>query len=273
MARGVLALALSCALLAGATDAFAGAFEDAQARGRLQVGVRADYPPFAFIDGDGRNAGFEIDIARFLALRLMGSENRMRLVPLASWQRIDALQERRVDLVLASLAATDARRVQVLFSEPYYASGVGLLARKDAPFKAWADLRQRKVCAIEGAGYDEQLAQLGIEQVRFPATPAAFKALRDGGCEGLAFDDSALAARLADPEWGADFHLPLPAIAVVPWAIGLRRDDQAFKALIDPILQEMEGSGFIVAMEAKWRLPASSFARDRMSKGRRPGGR
>jgi len=65
----VAALALS-PCWAGA--ALAGAFEDAQARGRLVVGVRADYPPFAFIDSEGRNAGFEIDIARFLALRLMG---------------------------------------------------------------------------------------------------------------------------------------------------------------------------------------------------------
>lgn len=261
------------AWLAPAPCATAGGFEDAQARGRLQIGVRADYPPFAFIDGESRNAGFEIDIARFLALRLMGSENRLRLVPLASWQRIDALLERKVDLVLASLATTDTRRTQVLFTEPYYASGVGLLARKDAPFKAWTELRQRKVCAIEGAGYDEQLAQLGIEQLRFPAAPAAFKALRDGACEGLAYDDSALAARLADPEWSSDFSLPLPAFAVVPWAIALRRDDLQFRQLIDPVLQEMEGSGFILALEAKWRLPPSPFTRDRMAKARKPPGR
>jgi polar amino acid transport system substrate-binding protein len=274
---GAPGLAVACLIglaLAGfARPAVAGAFEDAQARGRLQIGVRADYPPFAFIDGESRNAGFEIDIARFLALRLMGSENRLRLVPLASWQRVDALLERRVDLVLASLATTDTRRAQVLFTEPYYASGVGLLVRKDAPFKAWSELRQRKVCAIEGAGYDEQLSTLGIEQLRFPAAPAAFKALRDGACDGLAYDDSALAARLADPEWGSDFHLPLPAFAVVPWAIGLRRDDLQLRQLIDPILQEMEGIGFIVALEAKWRLPPSVFARDRMAKGRKPPGR
>jgi polar amino acid transport system substrate-binding protein len=269
LAVGCIALWLS----GDAPSSWAGAFEEAQARGRLLVGVRADYPPFAFIDGESRNAGFEIDIARFLALRLMGSENRLRLVPLAGTQRIDALMERRVDFVLASLATTEARRAQVLFSEPYYASGVGLLARKEAPLKAWSDLRQRKVCAIEGAGYDEQLAGLGIDQLRFPTTPAAFKALRDGACEGLAYDDSALAARLADPEWGADYHLPLPPLAVVPWAIGLRRDDLPLKQLIDPILQEMEASGFIVALEAKWRLPFSAFARDRMAKGRKPPGR
>ncbi|MGQ0677758.1 MAG: transporter substrate-binding domain-containing protein, partial [Rhodospirillales bacterium] len=83
--------------IGAAAPAFAGAFEDAQARGRLLVGVRADYPPFAFIDNEGRNAGFEIDIARFLALRLMGSENRLRLVPVVGARRIEALGERRVD--------------------------------------------------------------------------------------------------------------------------------------------------------------------------------
>lgn len=275
MVRQILGAALSLLALAslpGASPARAGAFEDAQARGRLLIGIRTDYPPFSFIDGESHNAGFEIDIARYLALRLMGSENRARLVPLAAWQRVDALNERRVDLVVASLAATEQRRGQVLFSEPYYASGVGLLVRKDAPFKAWAELRQRKVCTIEGAGYEEQLGALGVEMLRFPATPAAFKALRDGGCDGLAYDDSGLAARLTDPEWGSDFHLPLPPLAVVPWAIGLRRDDQAFKALVDPVLQEMEASGFILALETKWRLPASAFVRDRQAKARQKPG-
>lgn len=271
-------LAGSCMLALGllaltAAAARAGGFEDAQGRGRLAIGVRTDYPPFAFIDGESRNAGFEIDVARFIALRLMGSENRVRLVPLAPWQRLDALGDRRVDLVIASLAMTEQRRGQVLFTEPYYASGVGLLTRKESPLKAWAELRQRKVCTIEGAGYEEQLSGLGIELMRFPATPAAFKALRDGACEGLAYDDSGLAARLADPEWGSDFHLPAPPLAVMPWAIGVRRDDQAFKALLDPILQDMEASGYIVALEAKWRLPASVYARDRQARAKKPPGK
>lgn len=252
------------------SPAAAGAFEDAQARGRLLVGVRADFPPFAFIDSEGRNAGFEIDVARFLALRLMGSENRLKLVPLAGFRRLDELIDRRVDLVVASLATTEARRAQILFTEPYYASGVGLLARKDTPFKAWSELRQRRVCAIEGAGYEEHLSAFGIELVRFAATPAAFKALRDGGCDGLAFDDSALAARLVDPEWSGEFRLALPPLAVIPWAIGLRKGDEALRAMVDPAIADMEASGFIVALEAKWRLPPSAFARERMARRRTP---
>jgi polar amino acid transport system substrate-binding protein len=263
------ALAASALLWLGAHPALAGAFEDAQARGRLVVGVRADYPPFAFIDSEGRNAGFEIDIARFLALRLMGSENRLRLAPVVGARRIEALAEKRADLVIASLAATEDRRAQVLFTEPYYASGVGLLARKEAPLRAWSDLRRRRVCGIEGARYDESLTQLGAEVLRFPAAPAAFKALRDGQCEGLAYDDSALAARLTEAEWSAEFHLALPPIQVIPWAIALQRGDEAFRALVDPVIAEMEQSGFIVALEAKWRLPPSAFAQERMARMRR----
>jgi polar amino acid transport system substrate-binding protein len=259
-------LALAPSLISTAQG---GAFEDAQGRGRLLIGVRADYPPFGFIDGEGRNAGLEIDIARYVALRLMGSENRLKLVPMAGFRRIDGLLERRVDLAIASLAMTDDRRSQILFSEPYYASGVGLLVRKETPIKLWQDLRRRRVCTIDGAGYDDQHAALGVELVSFYAVPGAFKALRDGGCEGLAYDDSALAARLIDPEWGNEFHLPLPALAVIPWAIGVRREDDALRGLINPILLEMEATGFVVALEAKWRLRPSSFVRDRMAQARR----
>lgn len=273
--RYVRALSVALVLVApviGApaiAPANAGAFEDAQGRGRLLIGVRADYPPFGFIDGEGRNAGLEIDIARYIALRLMGSENRLKLVPMAGFRRIDGLLERRVDLAVASLAVTEDRRSQILFSEPYYASGIGLLMRKDAPVKAWADLKRRRVCTIDGAGYDDQIAALGVEFVRFSAMPGASKALRDGACEGLAYDDSGLAARLIDPEWGNEFHAPLPALAVLPWAIGVRREDDAFRGLINPILLEMEAAGFVVALEAKWRLRPSSFVRDRMAQARR----
>jgi polar amino acid transport system substrate-binding protein len=260
-------MAVGC--LPATRAAHAAAFEDAQVRGRLLVGVRADYPPFAFIDGEGRNAGFEIDIARYIALRLMGSENRLKLVPMAGFRRVDGLLERRVDLAIASLATTEDRRGQILFSEPYYASGIGLMLRKEAPIKAWQELRRRRVCSIEGAGYDDQLTALGVEFVRFSAVPAAFKALRDGACEGLAYDDSGLAARLIDPEWGNEFHVPLPALTVLPWAIGFRRDDDALRNLVNPILLEMESAGFIVGLEAKWRLKPSSFVRDRMAQARR----
>ncbi len=252
-----------------ASPALAGAFEDAQARGHLLVGIRADYPPFAFIDSEGRNAGFEIDIARFLALRLMGSENRLKLAPVTGSRRIEAVAEKRVDLAIATLAMTEDRRAQVLFSEPYYASGVGLLARKDAPLRVWNDLRRRRVCAIEGAAYDAELNQFGAEMLRFPAAPAAFKALRDGQCEGLAYDDSALAARLIEADWSAEFRLALAPLQVVPWAVALRKGDEAFRALVDPVVGEMEQSGYIVALEAKWRLPPSAFARERMTRLRR----
>ena len=263
------ALGLCALVCPGAPPAQAGAFEDAQARGRLVVGVRADYPPFAFIDSEGRNAGFEIDIAKFLALRLMGSENRLKLAPVVGARRVEALAEKRADLVIASLAATEDRRAQVLFTEPYYASGIGLLARKDAPLRAWSDLRRRRVCGIEGARHDELLAPFGAEVLRFPAAPAAFKALRDGQCEGLVYDDSALAARLTEAEWSAEFRLALPAIQVIPWAIALNKGDEAFRAVIDPVIAEMEQSGFIVALEAKWRLPPSPFAQERMARLRR----
>ena len=65
------------------------------------------------VDGEGRNAGLEIDIARYIALRLMGSENRLKLVPMAGFRRIDGLIERGVDLAIASLSMTDDRRSQI----------------------------------------------------------------------------------------------------------------------------------------------------------------
>jgi polar amino acid transport system substrate-binding protein/arginine/ornithine transport system substrate-binding protein len=108
--RGDLGSAVVLAVLAAAGPA-----------GALEVCVEGAYPPFSQVTADGTIVGFDIDIAAALCGEI-GEECRYRLT---GWERmIPALTEGVCDAIVASMSDTDARRVEIDFTERYYRSPV-----------------------------------------------------------------------------------------------------------------------------------------------------
>ena len=92
----------------------------------LRIGTRADAPPLAFRDGR-RWRGVEIDLGRAFAERL---GMRPVFVALTPGELLPALLDGRVDLLMAGLAVTEERRVQMDFASPYLVVGQGVLVRR-----------------------------------------------------------------------------------------------------------------------------------------------
>ncbi|NJO86292.1 MAG: transporter substrate-binding domain-containing protein [Synechococcaceae cyanobacterium RM1_1_27] len=119
--------------------------------GILRVAVKDSLPPLGFQDPNGQLVGFEIDIARELARRLLGSVDAVELIPVTNQDRLAALMSDQVDLVIAQMGVTRGRAREVSFSRPYYLDGIGIMVRADSTFQAWADLRDRRVVALAGS--------------------------------------------------------------------------------------------------------------------------
>ena len=98
-----VAIVLALATVAGAESSL----ETIRARGVLRVGVKSDAPPFGSLDALGRPVGFEIDLARLFARVLFDDDRRVELVPVTTATRFGVLQGGRVDLVAATITATD----------------------------------------------------------------------------------------------------------------------------------------------------------------------
>ena len=79
-------------------------------RGYLTVGVKDNRAPLGFTDDGGELAGFEIDIARRLAAELLGNDTAVKLVPVANVDRLNAVIDDDVDIAIAALTITPARR-------------------------------------------------------------------------------------------------------------------------------------------------------------------
>jgi polar amino acid transport system substrate-binding protein len=248
------------ALALAAAGASAQSLERIKERGKIVVGVKADYKPFGFRDPSGKLIGLEPDLAQSVADAL---GVKLELEPVQSSNRMQFLQQGKIDLMIATMNDKPDRRQVVGIVEPsYYASGVNVLAPKKAGLKQWEDLKGKPVCAIQGAWYNKPVAEkYGADIVAFKGTSESETALVQGNCVAWMYDDTAFAERLDDKaKWG-DYEMPLATILPDPWglAVPLPERDKAFGRFMAGMVYEWHRSGYIVELEKKWKLSASPF--------------
>ncbi|HEX8165564.1 MAG TPA: transporter substrate-binding domain-containing protein [Beijerinckiaceae bacterium] len=251
-------LVLAGAVLAAGLAA-AQTLDKIKQRGVLVVGTKADYKPFGFRDPSGAIVGFEPDLAREVADKL---GVRLELEPVVSSNRMQFLQQGKIDLMIATMNDKPDRRQVVGILEPlYYASGVNVLASKKAALKSWEQLKGQKVCGIQGAWYNKPVAEkYGADIVAFKGQTEAETALLQGNCIGWVYDDTAFAERLADAKW-RDYEMPLETILEEPWGIAVKLDerDGPWGQFVAKQIEDWHRSGRIIELEKKWSIPPSAF--------------
>ena len=89
--------------------------DDIKKKGTLIVGTKADYRPFGFLDPSGKIVGFEPDLAADVAKRL---GVKLELVPVVASNRMQFLQQGKIDLMIATMSDTPERRKIVDIVEP-----------------------------------------------------------------------------------------------------------------------------------------------------------
>ena len=228
-------------------------------RGRVAIGVKADYPPFGHLAADGSLEGLDADLAARVA-KAIGVD--LELVGVNSVNRLQKLEEGAISVVIATLADTARRREVATIIEPnYYASGVNLLAPKTFRVADWPELRGRKICATQGAYFNTTMAQrYFLELYLFGGTRDAKLALADRRCVGWIYDEPALIPLLREAEW-ADYYLPLKPVLVFPWSIAVSRSPEAasLARLIGDLVADWHRQDILRELERKWLLAPSDF--------------
>jgi arginine/ornithine transport system substrate-binding protein len=99
----------------------------------IRIGVEGAYPPFSEVGPDGKLKGFDIDMAMALCAQMKAQCTLVQ----QEWDgMIPALQSRKFDAIIASMAATDERRKVVAFSDKYYNTPARLVAKTGAALAA-----------------------------------------------------------------------------------------------------------------------------------------
>lgn len=245
-------------LAMASTLAQADVIDDIKAAGVLKVAVKADYKPYGFRDPSGAIVGIEAELAKDVADRL---GVKVEYIPVVSSNRMQFLEQGKVDLMIATMTDKPSRRKVVSIVDPnYYSSGTNILALKKYGLKEWEDLRGKPVCGIQGAFYNKKTAKdFGAKIVAFKGTAEAYAALKGGNCAAFVYDDSAIVAKTKDPAWKG-YEMPLKTIDDAPWGLAVKLGEARFHELMSNQVTSWHKTGRILELETKWGIENTPFA-------------
>ena len=230
----------------------------------IRLASEGAYPPFNTIGADGALAGFDIDIGNALCAEMKARCTWVK----QEWDgMIPALNARKFDAIIASMSITEERLKQVDFSDKYYATPLGLVAKKSSSLMPTTEaLKGKKVGVQRGTVADNFATKLwepkGVNVVRYAKQDEAYLDLTAGRLEAALADAlEADGGFLAKPEGAAYafmgermFGANAQEKAVIGEGVGVavRKKDADLKAQFNKALAAIRANGTYETLRKKY---------------------
>ncbi|BDG01325.1 transporter substrate-binding domain-containing protein [Anaeromyxobacter oryzae] len=216
----------------------------------IVVGGDRDYPPYEFLDADGRPAGYDVDLTRAIA-EVMGMRVEIRL---GSWADMRAaLRDGRID-ALEGMSVSEEREAQFEFTPPHTIVHHAIFARKGTPPVASVDaLRGHRVILHRGGIMDDVLTGAGMGDTLIrTATPADVLRLLASG-EGEYAVVATLPGTYIARQLGLTNIEPVATgIAAHPYAYAVREGDAELRTRLAEGLAILKKTGRHQAIYDRW---------------------
>ncbi|SDE91305.1 transporter substrate-binding domain-containing protein [Sporomusa acidovorans] len=225
-------------------------------RGVLKVGVKVDVPKFGFKDpASGKVDGFEIDLTRALAKKILGDETKIDVQGVTAKTRGPLLDNGEVDLVIATFTITEERKNSYNFSDPYFTDGVGLLVKKNAGISSLKDLDGKKIGVAQSAtskkALQEAADKLGIKLsfLEFGTYPEIKTALDAGRIDCFSVDAAILFGYLDDST-----VILADRFSPQQYGVASKKSNTALAKQVNDTISEMKANGELDKLIQKWGL-------------------
>ena len=249
-----LFLVLVAALLPVAAVAESPVLSEVIANDILRVGMSADQPPFTFRSRTGSVVGFDVELARAMAVAM---NLELKIVEIPFGELLIALEQERVDMVMSGVAITPQRASKVTFIGPYTLSAKSLLTTarvKEAEIStAEFNHPEVRVVALENSTsalfVEQNLPEASLYAIEY--YDEGIQELLSGKIDAMVADIPILKlARLRNPEAG--LGIIEPPIAVEPIGIAIPGNDAQFANLVRNFLTAFEKTGLTSALRKRW---------------------
>jgi polar amino acid transport system substrate-binding protein len=210
-----------------------------KSRNRFIIGVKCDVPPFGYIDIRGKNAGFDVEVAKWFARYAFGRAQRVTFVCAPTASREPLLTTDRVDLVISTFTYTADRDTRIDFSRAYYKAGGRLLVKNSGPVQKLSDIAGKKIATTSGSVYDRWMKKCftNTEVVVADTFTNAMLSLSQGRADAVMYDDAVLLpVAAADPT----VKLTDDSFLEGPFGIGIKQGNKALKKWVDARLAIMK---------------------------------
>ena len=244
------------ATLAARADA---TLEKIEQRHRVVVGVLLSGGPFGSIDPTTQKPkGLNVDLAENIGQKL-GAE--VELVPVLPANRVQFLQQGKVDLLIANMEWTAERGQQLGFvPTPFYRVGGTAAVLKDSKITRWEDLKGQPVCTSQGSSYVKPLTEFGAELKAFKSSSESLLALRGNNCVAAVHDATLINPLIADNAEWKDYRAISPELNPAPSVIWTRPGETDTQARLDAIVKGWHRTGWLIEAEKRHHITPASPA-------------
>src|SRR5438309_3091983 len=255
---------LAAAALSVATPLLAqeGTMKKIKDSGSITIGHRDASIPFSYYDDQQKPVGYAVD----LCLRIVDAVKRELKMPkldvkyqlVTSANRIPLMANGTIDLECGSTTNNLARQEQVWFTITHFVTANRWIAKKSANLKTLQDLKGKTVVSTAGTTNIKGITEinaaqnLGMNIISANGHPEAFQMVETGRAAAFVMDDILLYSLAAQSRNPKDYAISTEATSVEPYGIMLRKDDTAFKKVVDAAMTNVYKSGEINKIYDKW---------------------
>jgi glutamate transport system substrate-binding protein len=226
--------------------------------GTIRVGIKIDQPGFGLRGLSGSYEGFDVEMAKIVAAGLGISPDKIVYSEATSSVREQVLENKQVDIVVATYTINKARKERISFAGPYYQAGQQLMVKSDnSTITSPDDLKTNasaKVCSVTGSTPSENIKPYLAspdQLVLFDTYSQCADALGNGQVQVVTTDNVILLGFVSKSN-GA-YKLVGKQFTKEPYGIGIPKGDTAFCTFIDEQLTAAASSG---AYEKAWTSTA-----------------
>src|SRR2546425_5596465 len=266
MKRALVLLAgFAAALLAGFEAAAQdGTLKKIKDSGSITIGHRDASIPFSCYDDRQQPVGYAVDLCMRIVdavkseLKMPNLKVNYQLVTSAN--RIPLMANGTIDLECGSTTNNLERQKQVWFTITHFVTANRWVAKKASNIKALPDLKGKTIVSTAGTTNIKQITEinaaqnLGMNIISANGHAEAFQMVETGRAVAFVMDDILLYSLAAQSRSPGDYAISPEALSVEPYGIMLRKDDAAFKKVVNAAMTSIYKSGQITPIYEKWFL-------------------
>jgi lysine-arginine-ornithine-binding protein len=222
----------------------------------LRLGIDPTYPPMDVKMPDGHVTGFDVDLADEICRRIA---MHCEWVEMEFSGMIPALQARKIDAIISSMAITEKRMQQIAFSTKLFQFKSRLIAKTGAPLTVSAEGLRGKRIGVQSGTQFETYAQKnwqagGVEVVAYQSQEGVFNDLITGRLDAALLGSVEADNGFLKTSRGRGFGFvggPLE-MGDHGTGIGMRKEDVALKTNIDRAIADMRADGTYQKISRKY---------------------
>jgi glutamate/aspartate transport system substrate-binding protein len=245
-----------------AAEELTGTLAKIKRTGTITLGVRDGSIPFSYLDDKQQYQGYSVDLCMKIVVAVQKhlgmTDVKVMMNPVTSANRIPLMANGTIDLECGSTTNNAERQKQVAFAPTMFVIANRLLSKRSSNIRSLADMKGKTLVATAGTTTLKQMTilnneqQLGMNIVVGKDHPESFLMMETGRAVAEANDDILLASQVATSRSPADYVISSEALSVEPYGIMLRREDAAFKQVVDAALTRLYKSDDYPKIYAKW---------------------